>query len=268
MGKELDQPMVVENKAGAAGNIAAQYVANAAPDGRTLLVSYTSFSINASLYKKLPFDPLRDFTPISLLATVPSVLAVRSDFPANSMADLIALARSKPGQLSAGLGGLGSSLHLSTEMLKMMAGIDLILVPFQGSAPSMNALLGGQISMMFASTQNVASHVKAGTVKVLGVTSAQPVRSLPGVPPIADTVKGFESYSWYGLFGPARLPARTVASYNAAVRKVASLPEFRQLLEADSGEAKSGTPEEFEAFVRKDIDKYTAVVKATGASVN
>ncbi len=268
MGKELNQVMVVENKPGAAGNIAAQYVARSAPDGKTMLVSFTSFSINASLYKKLPFDPLRDFTPISILATVPSVLAVRKDFPANNMAELIAMAKRQPDQLTAGLGGIGSSLHMATASLKLMAGVDIIEVPFQGSAPSMAALLGGQIHMMFDSAQNTAPHMKAGTIKILGVTSRQPIRSLPGVPPIADTIPGFESYSWYGLFGPAKMPESTVAAYNAAIRKVTALPEFKQIFEAGSGEALSSTPAEFDAFLRKDIQKYADVVKATGAQID
>ena len=268
LSQQLTQPTLVENKPGAAGNIAMQYVANALPDGKTLLVSYTSFSINASLYTQLPFDPIKDFTPISMLAIVPSVLAVRSDFPANDMAELIALIKAKPGYYSAGLGGLGSSLHMATEMLKMMAKLDFINVPYQGSVPSVTALLGGQISMMFASTQNIAAHVKAGSIKVLGVTSLQPIKMFVGVAPIADTVKDFESYSWYGLFGPANLPASLISSYNDVVQQAVTLPEFKKLFELDGGQAKSSSPQEFAAFVQSDIEKYAAVVRATGATAN
>lgn len=267
MSKALGGTVIVENKPGAAGNIAARYVASANPDGKTLLVSFTSFSINPSLYEKLPFDPLKDFSPISMLAVVPSVLAVRSDFPANTVGELIALIKARPGHYSAGLGGLGSSLHMATESFKLMTGVDFIVVPFQGSPPSVTALLGGHISMMFASTQNVAGHVKAGTIKVLGVTSTAPIRPFPGVAPIADTVPGFESYSWYGLFGPGKLPTAVVKACNDAARSAVASPEFTQLLEPDAGEARSSSPHEFAAFVRKDIEKYAAVVKATGAKI-
>lgn len=267
MGRSLNQSVVVENRPGAAGNIAAQHVANAAPDGRTLLVSYTSFSINPSLYRQLPFDPLADFTPISMLATVPSVLAVRSDFPANTLAELIALARQRPGFLTAGLGGLGSSLHMATASLKMLAGLDLLEVPYPGSVPSLTALLAGQISMMFASTQNVATQVEDGRIKLLGVTSAQRIARFPSVPAIAETVPGFESYSWYGLFGPARLPATVVAAYSAAARAATASPAFAGMLESDAGEARGGTPGELAAFVRADIARYATVVRATGARI-
>jgi tripartite-type tricarboxylate transporter receptor subunit TctC len=267
MGKELGRTVIVENRPGAGGNIAADYVAKSAADGNTLLVSFNSFSINASLYKNLPFDPRKDFTPISMLASVPSVLVARKDFPAANMADLIKLAKANPGKYTMALGGIGSSLHMAGERMKMMAGLDIVNVPYKGTTPAVTDLLGGQVDMMFGSTLNVIPHVKSGALKALGVSSAKPLASLPGVPPIGDTIKGFESNAWFALFGPARLPADTLAKLNDAARKAVAAADFRQLLERESATAVSSTPEELAKFVNEDIDRYAEVVKFTGATV-
>jgi tripartite-type tricarboxylate transporter receptor subunit TctC len=268
MAKLLDRTVIVENRPGAGGNIAADYVADSAPDGNTLLVSFNSFSINASLYKNLPFDPRKDFTPISMLATVPSVLVARKDFPAGNVADLIKLAKASPGKYTMALGGIGSSLHMAGERMKMMAGLDIVNVPYKGTTPAVTDLLGGQVDMMFGSTLNVMPHVKSGALKALGVTSAGPLASLPGIPPIGDTIKGFESNAWFALFGPAKLPADTLARLNDAARKAVAAPEFRRLLEQESAQAVSSTPEELKKFVNEDIDRYAEVVKFTGATVD
>ncbi|OZI25822.1 MFS transporter [Bordetella genomosp. 9] len=267
MGKELGRTVIVENRPGAGGNIAADYVAKSAADGNTLLVSFNSFSINASLYKNLPFDPRKDFTPISMLASVPSVLVARKDFPASNMAELITLAKAHPGKYTMALGGIGSSLHMAGERMKMMAGLDIINVPYKGTTPAVTDLLGGQVDMMFGSTLNVIPHVRSGSLKALGVSSAKPLESLPGVPPIGDTIKGFESNAWFALFGPARLPADTLARLNDAARKAVAAPDFRRLLERESATAVSSTPEELVKFVNEDIDRYAEVVKFTGATV-
>ncbi|ARP79591.1 MFS transporter [Bordetella genomosp. 8] len=267
MGKELGRTVIVENRPGAGGNIAADYVAKSAADGNTLLVSFNSFSINASLYKNLPFDPRKDFTPISMLASVPSVLVARKDFPASNMAELITLAKAHPGKYTMALGGIGSSLHMAGERMKMMAGLDIINVPYKGTTPAVTDLLGGQVDMMFGSTLNVIPHVKSGSLKALGVSSAKPLESLPGVPPIGDTIKGFESNAWFALFGPAKLPADTLAKLNDAARKAVAAPDFRRLLERESATAVSSTPEELVKFVNEDIDRYAEVVKFTGATV-
>ncbi|GAA4323944.1 tripartite tricarboxylate transporter substrate binding protein [Pigmentiphaga soli] len=269
MSDELHQPVVVENRDGAAGNLASEHVAKSAPDGSTLLVNYTSFSANTSLYKKLPFDPVKDFSPISLLVSnIPSVLIVRKDFPANSLDELLALIRAHPGKYSAGLGGLGSSLHMATAIFKVKAGADVVMVPYKGAGPALVDLLGGHIDMMFNATINVASHVKQGTIKVLGVTSTGPLKEYPGAVPISSSVKGFESSSWYGLFGPANMPPAVVERLNKAARAAVASPEFTRLMESQAGVAQSSTPEELEAFLRKDIRKYAEVVKETGITLD
>ncbi|WP_233235686.1 tripartite tricarboxylate transporter substrate binding protein [Bordetella sp. LUAb4] len=266
MAKELGRSVIIENRPGAGGNIAADYVAKAAADGNTLLVSFTSFSINATLYKNLPFDPRKDFTPISMLATVPSVLVVRKDFPATDMAGLIQQAKAHPGKFTMALGGIGSSLHMAGERMKLMAGLDIINVPYKGTTPAITDLLGGQVDMMFASTLNALPHIKAGNLKALGVTSGKPLAVLPNVPPIGSAINGFESNAWFAMFGPAKLPPETLEKLNAAARKAVADPDFQRLLEQESAQAVSSTPEALKEFVSKDIDRYAEVVKASGAT--
>jgi len=268
MGQDLKRPVVVENKPGAGGNIAADYVAKSNPDGNTLLVTFTSFSINATLYRKLPFDPVADFTPISMLANVPSVLVVRKDFPAKTMPEFVSLVKVSPGKHTMALGAIGSSLHMAGERMKMMAGLDILNVPYKGTAPAITDLLGGQVDMMFASSLNAVPHIKSGALRALGVTSPQPLPQFPGVPPIGDTIKGFESNAWFALFGPAKLPADKLATLNAAARKAVDTPEFRQLLEREAASAVSSSPEELGAFVRQDIERYAEIVKFTGATAD
>ncbi|WP_313623180.1 tripartite tricarboxylate transporter substrate binding protein [Achromobacter sp.] len=268
MGQDLKRPVVVENKPGAGGNIAADYVAKSNPDGNTLLVTFTSFSINATLYRKLPFDPVADFTPISMLANVPSVLVVRKDFPAKTMPEFVSLVKASPGKHTMALGAIGSSLHMAGERMKMMAGLDILNVPYKGTAPAITDLLGGQVDMMFASSLNAVPHIKSGALRALGVTSPQPLPQFPGVPPIGDTIKGFESNAWFALFGPAKLPADKLATLNAAARKAVDTPEFRQLLEREAASAVSSSPEELGAFVRQDIERYAEIVKFTGATAD
>ncbi|OZI79377.1 tripartite tricarboxylate transporter substrate binding protein [Bordetella genomosp. 2] len=268
MALDLKRTVLVENKPGAGGNIAADYVAKSNPDGNTLLVTFTSFSINASLYRNLPFDPVRDFTPISMLANVPSVLVTRKDFPAQSMPEFVALVKASPGKYTMALGAIGSSLHMAGERMKMLAGLDILNVPYKGTAPAINDLLGGQVDMMLASSLNAMPHIKSGALKALGVSSPESLPQFPGVPPIGDTIEGFESNAWFAMFGPAKLPPQTLAALNAAARKAVDTPEFRQLLAREAAVAVSSSPQELDAFVRKDIDRYAEIVKFTGATVD
>ncbi|WP_367352591.1 Bug family tripartite tricarboxylate transporter substrate binding protein [Achromobacter animicus] len=265
---DLKRPVVVENKPGAGGNIAADYVAKSNPDGNTLLVTFTSFSINATLYRNLPFDPVADFTPISMLANVPSVLVVRKDFPARTMPEFVSLVKASPGKHTMALGAIGSSLHMAGERMKMMAGLDILNVPYKGTAPAITDLLGGQVDMMFASSLNALPHIKSGALRALGVTSPQALPQFPGVPPIGDTIKGFESNAWFALFGPAKMPADKLAALNAAARKAVDTPSFRKLLEGEAASAVSSSPEELGVFVREDIARYAEIVKFTGATVD
>lgn len=264
----LKQTVVVENKPGAGGNIAADFVARSAKDGNTLLVSYSSFSVNASLYKKLPFDPEKDFSPISMLAEVPSVLVARKDFPATNVAEVIQLAKAAPDKYSFAIGGVGSSLHMATASFEMAAGIKGLNVPYKGTAPALQDLVGGQVDLMFASAVNVLPFLGTGRIKYLGVTNPQAMEQFPGVPPISDTLNGFASKAWFGMFGPAGIPQARIDQLNQAVVQGAKNESFIKLFNPEGGSVVTSTPAELADFVSKDIKKYAKVVKFTGASAN
>jgi tripartite-type tricarboxylate transporter receptor subunit TctC len=265
LASSLGRPVVVENRPGAGGNLAADAVAKSRPDGYTLLVSFTSHTINATLYPKLPFDPVADFTPISRIAIVPSLLTGRPGLPAPDLAALIALAKAKPGTLSIAIGGIGSSLHLAGEQLKMMAGIDLLNVPYKGTAPALTDVLGGQVDMMFISLVTGTAQVRAGKLRGYGVTSAQRQPSLPDLPAIGEVVPGFESSAWFGVFGPARLPAEITDKLNAAIRAALDDPKLREQLASEGATAAGMSPPEFAAFVRDDVARWAPIVKQSGA---
>jgi tripartite-type tricarboxylate transporter receptor subunit TctC len=266
MSRLLNQPVLVENRPGAGGNIAADLVAKSAPDGNTLLMSFTSHTINASLYKKLPFDPVKDFTPITMVATAPSVLVANPSLPVNTVGELIALAKREPGKLNFGIGSLGSSLHLAGDMFKMMTGTYIVNIPYKGTAPAVTDLLAGQVQLMFASTSNVLQQVKAGKLKVLGVTSPQPLPQFPGAQPIAHTVKGFESSAWFGLFGPAGMPPETTQRLYEAARASLQTADLRKRLEGEGAEPVGNPPDEFAHFIKNDIQRWAKVVKYAGAT--
>jgi tripartite-type tricarboxylate transporter receptor subunit TctC len=268
MGDILKQTVIVENKPGAGGNIAADYVARSAKDGNTLLVSFSSFSVNASLYKNLPFDPQKDFSPISMLAEVPSVLVARKDFPASTVADVIKLAKEQPGKYSFAIGGVGSSLHMATASFEMEAGIEGLNVPYKGTAPALQDVAGGQVDLMFASAVNVLPLLDSGRIKFLGVTSPQAMEQFPGVPPISDTIKGFTSKAWFGMFGPAGIPPARIEALNKAVVEGAKREGFTKLITPEGGKVVTTTPKELEEFVAADIKRYAKVVEFTGASVD
>jgi tripartite-type tricarboxylate transporter receptor subunit TctC len=268
MSTALKQTVIVENRPGAGGNLAAETVAKARPDGYTLLVSFSSHTINASLYTNLPYDPAADFTAITKVATVPSLLIGNPKLPAKDLTSLIALAKERPGKLTIGLGGIGSSLHLAGEKFKLMTGVQLLNVPYKGTAPALTDLLGGQIDLMFISFVTGAEHVKAGTVRAYGVTTAQRQPGFPDMPAIAEVVSGFESTAWFGVFGPAKLPDAITNELNAVI--VASLadPVLKQRLETEGATPVGDTPAEFAAFVRDDIKRWAPIVKASGATAN
>src|SRR5215813_11837037 len=257
----LRQPILVETRPGAGGNIAADAVAKAAPDGYTLLVSFTSHTINATLYPKLPFDPVADFTPISMIATVPSLLVGGPKLPAQDLAALIALAKAKPDQLSIGIGGIGSSLHMAGEQFKMMAGVQILNVPYKGTAPALTDLLGGQIDMMFISVVTGAELVRAGKLRAYGVTSRQRLPSFPNVPAIGEMVKGFESTAWFGVFGPAGLPPEIVSKLNTGIAAGLNSAIMRQQLEKEGAAPAPMSPADFAAFVRDDVKKWAPIVQ-------
>jgi tripartite-type tricarboxylate transporter receptor subunit TctC len=265
MGHQLGRTVVVENRPGAGGNLAAEAVARAVPDGLTLLMSFTSHSINASLYPRLPFDPVKDFTPLTMVSTSPSVLVAHPSLPAKNVAELVAVAKKQPGKLNFAIGALGSSLHLAGEAFKLKAGVFIVNIPYRGTAPTVQDVLAGQVELMFAAVGNVQQHIRAGKLNALGVTSAQRLPSLPDVPVIADTLPGFESSAWFGLFGPAKLPPDLLRTWSDAARAAVQSPDVRRRIEAEGATPVGNSPQEFAQFVVTDIARWREVVKFSGA---
>jgi tripartite-type tricarboxylate transporter receptor subunit TctC len=262
------QPVLVENRPGAGGNLAAEAVARAAPDGYTLLVSFTSHAINATLYPKLPFDPVADFSPIAMISTVPSLLVGNPKLPAKDLAGLIALAKQQPGKLTIGIGGIGSSLHLAGDRFKMMAGLDILNVPYKGTAPALTDVLGGQVDLMFISLVTGSAQVQGGNLRAYGVTSAARQPSFPDLPAIGEIVPGFASEAWFGVFGPAKLPDAIVARLNQAILGALEDPRMREQLMREGANPAALTPAEFAKFVREDIERWAPVVRSSGAKPN
>ncbi|WP_096695679.1 tripartite tricarboxylate transporter substrate binding protein [Polaromonas sp. AER18D-145] len=265
LGRLLGKTVIVENRPGAGGNIAAEAVAKAAPDGNTLLMSFTSHAINASLYPSLPFDPIRDFTPLTCVATSPSVLVAHPSVPAKDVRELIALAKAKPGQLNFAIGAVGSSLHLAGDLFKMQSGAFIVNIPYRGTAPAIQDVIAGQVELMFAAIGNAQAQVKAGKLKALGVTSAKRLPSFPDVPAIAEVLPGYESSAWFGLFGPARMAPELSKRISDAARQAIAAPEVRRRLDAEGAQAVGNSPEEFSKFVQGEIQRWARVVKFSGA---
>ncbi|PIT75745.1 MFS transporter [Limnohabitans sp. G3-2] len=265
MGTQLGRTVVVENKPGAGGNLAADAVAKAAPDGNTLLMSFTSHAINASLYPSLPFDPVKDFTPLTMVSTSPSVLVAHPKVAANNVQELIALAKSKPGQLNFAIGALGSSLHMAGDAFKMKSGAYILNIPYRGTAPAVQDVLAGQVELMFAAIGNVQSHIKAGKLKALGVTSAKRLAAFPQVPTIGESLPGYESSAWFGLFGPGRMSPELTRRLADAARAAVQSPEVRRRIEHEGATPVGNSPEEFARFVDSEIVRWRAVVQYAGA---
>jgi len=257
--------VLVENRPGAGGNLAADAVAKSTPDGYTLLVSFTSHTINATLYPKLPFDPVTDFTPISMISTVPSLLVGNPKLPAQSLQELIGTAKAKPDTLTIAIGGIGSSLHLAGDQFKMMADVRILNVPYKGTAPALTDVLGGQVDMMFISLVTGTAQVRAGKLRAYGVTTAQRQPSFPDLPAIGEVVKGFESTAWFGVFGPAKLPTDITDKLNAAIVAALKDPRMRTQLENEGATPAPSSAADFAAFVRDDVQRWAPIVKQSGA---
>lgn len=265
LGRALGRTVVVENRPGAGGNIAAEMVAKAAPDGNTLLMSFTSHAINASLYPRLPFDPVRDFTPLTMVSTTPALLVAHPSVPANSLRELLTLAKSRPGQLNFAIGALGSSVHLAGEAFKMMSGTYIVNIPYKGTAPAIQDVLAGQVELMFANVGNAQSHVRAGKLKALGVTSPQRLPAFPDVPAIAEVLPGYQSSAWFGLFGPAQMPPELVKRVSDAARQAVASPEVKKRIEFEGATPVGNAPDAFGRFVQEEITRWAKVVKYSGA---
>ncbi len=270
MGAELGQPVVVDNRAGAGGNIGGQLAARAPADGYTLFMGTVgTHAINAALYKKMPFDPIKDFAPLTRVANVPNLLVANPAQPFKTVQELIAYAKANPGKINFGSSGSGSSIHLSGELFKSMAKVDMQHVPYKGSAPAVTDLLGNQIAIMFDNMPSAIQHVRSGKLRAIAVTTAKRSPELPDVPTIAEAgVPGYEATSWFGMFAPAGTPAPVVAKLNATIVKVLAMPDIKKKLAEQGAEAAGETPEQFAAFIQKESVKWGKVVKESGASVD
>jgi len=266
----LGQSVVIDNRPGAAGNIGTEMVAKAAPDGYTLLMgTVNTHAINAGLYAKLPYDHIKDFAPVILVARVSNVLEVNPSVPVYTVADLIKLAKEKPGQLNFASSGSGTSIHMSGELFKTMAGVDMVHVPYKGSAPAISDLVGGQVQLMFDNLPSSLAMIKAGRLRPIAVTSAQRAPALPDVPTIAESgLPGFEATSWFGVVAPAGTPPAIISRLNAEIDKWVQSPEGKEKLVTQGAVPAGGTPEQFAAYIRAETDKWAKVVKASGAKAD
>jgi tripartite-type tricarboxylate transporter receptor subunit TctC len=262
--RQWGQPVVVENRPGAGGVVASQTLVTSPPDGYTLIVVASGHATNPFLYPKIPYDTFKDFAPISLLASSPNILLVRADSPFKTLGDMIAQARAKPGSLSFGHAGTGTSTHLAGELLKNLAGIDLNAIPYKGGAPSINDLLGGQIPMSFNNGPESVGQLEAGTVRALAVTTASRAPFLPDVPSMAETVPGYDTEVWWGLLGPAGMPPDLVAKLSHDFVAALNTEAVKERL-AKLGAAPIGTsPEQFDARIRADYRKWGPIIEAAG----
>ena len=269
LSERLGQQVIVDNRGGANGNIGMELAAKAPPDGYTLVLALTAqLAMNPAVYAHLQYDPVRDFVPVILLGTAPYLLTVNAALPATSVAELIALAKSRPGQLAFASSGNGGIPHLAGESLKRMAGIDIVHVPYKGGGPAMTDLIGGQVQMNFAVIPVGMPFVRAGRLRALAVTSAQRFKSIPEVPALAETLRGYEISTWYGVLAPARTPARIVDTLNRAIAGALSDPDLKQSQLANGFEAIGGIPDALAAHIRNELVKWSKLIAASGVKLD
>jgi tripartite-type tricarboxylate transporter receptor subunit TctC len=265
LNEKWGQPVVVDNRPGGGTTIGTGLVAKAPADGHTLLVVSFAFGVNPSLYVRLPYDTQRDFTPVVLAAGTPNILVVNPQLPVKTVQDLIALGKSKPGKLNYATAGNGSSNHLSMEMLKSMAGVDIVHVPYKGSAPAVTDLIGGQVDVMFDNVPNVLQHVKAGRLRALAVSSRERSPYMPDLQTVAEAgVPGFDVSVWFGVVVPSGTPKAVISQLNGEINRILKLPEVIELFQKQGVEPVGGTPDAFAAFLREQTTKWAKVVKDAG----
>ena len=262
----LNQPVVVDNRTGAGGNVGTELAAHSPADGYTLLMANVApMAINTAVYKKLPYDPVKDFAPITLLASFPNVLVVTPTVPARSVAELIALARDKPGQLTCATAGAGSTTHLSAEFFRSKAKIEFIQVPYKGGGAALIDLVGGQVNMYFGALPGALPHIRTGRLRALGVTSLARSSAAPDIPAIAEAgFPGFEAVTWIGAVAPVGVPANIVARLNKELVDIMRAPDLREKLVTEGAELMTNTPREFAAYIKSEIEKWTGVVRLAG----
>ena len=266
LGEAYGQQILVDNRLGAGSNIAAELAAKAAPDGYTVFIGTVANTINATLYAKLPFDFARDFAPVALTTSAPNILVVHPSVPAHSVAELIRLAKARPGQLNYASAGIGTAPHLSAEMFRSMAGISLAHIPYKGSPPAVTDLIGGQVALMFSPASSVLAQVKSGRLRALAVTTATRLPSLPELPTVAESgLSGYETVTWFGFVVPAATPRDIIGKLNLDTAKVLAQPEVRRQFASQGIDVIGGTPEQFAAYIRAEIIKWARVIKESGA---
>jgi tripartite-type tricarboxylate transporter receptor subunit TctC len=273
IGKKLTdawgQPVIIDNRTGAGGNIGADIVAKAAPDGYTLVIgNIGTHAVNVSLFPSMPYDTIKDFTPIVHVLDAEGLLVVNPSIKATTVTELIALARAEPGKLSYGSGGVGTTSHLAGELFKSMTKVDIVHVPYKGNVPAITDLLGGQTSMSFATMPTVLPQVRAGKLRPLAVLGTTRSPALPDVPTIAESVPGFDVSNWIGLFGPAGMPPAIVAKLNAEVRKIMASPEIQKRLETEGAKFIPMSPEQFAAFQKSELTKWAKTIKDANIKVD
>ena len=270
LSESTKQPVIVDNKPGAGGNIGADAVAKSPPDGYTILMgAVATHAINPTLYASMPYDAQKDFIAVTQVASTPNVLVVNPSVPAGTVRDFIAYAKSHPGKLNFGSGSTGSAGHLAGELFKAMAGIDMTHVPYKGAAPAMNDLIGGQIQLMFDNLASSLGQVKAGRIKALAVTTAKRSALAPGLPTIAESgLPGFDISTWFGIFVPAGTPREVVDKLYAEFHRALAMPDIREKMLALGAEPVGSKPDEFAAYIRAEADKYARVIRASGAKAD
>ncbi len=274
IGQELNrawgQPVLVDNRPGAGGNIGADVVAKAPADGYTILMGAVStHAINVWLYSKLPYDPIKDFAPVTLVTSVPNVLVVHPSVPAKDVRQLIALARARPGQLNFASGSTGSAGHLAGELFKTMAGVDMVHIPYKGAAPAVTDLMGGHVSLMFDNLASALPNIKSERVRALAVTTTRRSPFLREVPTISESgLRGFDIGTWFGIFAPAGTPHDVLVRLNGEIARILNTPAVKERLATLGAEPMAGTPEAFAAFVKSEMSKYEKIVRASGAKAD
>jgi tripartite-type tricarboxylate transporter receptor subunit TctC len=263
------QTVVVDNRPGAGTVSGTEIVARAAPDGHTLLVVASSITINPSLYRKLPYDPVKDFTPVTQLSKFPNLLAAHPSLPVKGLQDALALIKSKPGQLNYASAGTGTGTHMSMELLKQMTGIDIAHIPYKGGGPAVTAAIGGQTQFIIGTTIGLLPHVRSGKLRALAVTSAKRSSAAPEIPTFAESgVPGYDHEPWNGLFAAAKTPKPIIIKLNAEVARILQTPDVKKIFTHEGADAVGNSPEEFAVVVKSEFEKWAKVIKAAGIKID
>jgi tripartite-type tricarboxylate transporter receptor subunit TctC len=269
MAENMGQAVIVDNRAGAGGNLGMEFVAKSPPDGYTIALALTAqYVVNPALYPKLPYDPVKDYAPIMLVARNPYVLVVHPTVPAKSVKELLSLAKARAGQLTFSSSGNGSGAHLSGEMMKTMGGVNMLHIPYKGAGAQMPDLIAGQVHLSFVTWSSVGPQVKGGRLRALGVTTIKRSPALPDLPAIAETLPGYDLPVWYGIVAPAGTPREIVTRLNTELLRVITLPDFKQRIEVDAVEPIGSTPEQLGDYIKVELVKWAKIVKDSGAKVD